>query len=361
MKKKELKSKNIFLDTSVFEKNNVLEGAKLKILLKNAEDGWINLYSNEIIIQEVKARIKKRILESKSCIKKFLKENEVPIRIFRNSDTAEWLATLRKGIDYDLEISKLCEKVDKIVGDTPITLIPYDTVDIKSVFDKYFKDEPPFKEGLKKSEFPDAFVLASIEQWCKSRILQKMIIISSDKDWLNYKSSYIIPVEDIETVLKFVAESKESEEDRIIFTERLFGENIDTVKELIATTLNNNDLYFESRDDSEINQYKVSNITVTGLSLMNIEEEYAEYYVEISFDITADISFEDYENAYYDKETGEYLGLETIHTTIEREELFTDLTLRTKYTVDDISSFDLSIISVNDNKPIDIERDSIYC
>lgn len=43
MKRKELKSKNIFLDTSVFEKNNILEGTKLKILLKNAEDGWINL------------------------------------------------------------------------------------------------------------------------------------------------------------------------------------------------------------------------------------------------------------------------------------------------------------------------------
>ena len=361
MEKKELKCKNIFLDTSVFEKNNILEGTKLKILLKNAEDGWVNLYSNEIIIQEVKARIKKRFLESKSCIKKFLKDNEIPIRIFRNSDTAEWLTTLRNGIDCDLEISKLCEKIDKIVADTPIMLIPYDTIDIKSVFDKYFKEEPPFKEGLKKSEFPDAFVLASIEQWCKSRILQKMVIISSDKDWLNYKSSYIIPVEDIETVLKFVAESKEAEEDRIIFTERLFGENIDTVKELIVTTLNNNDLYFEARDDSEINQYKVSNITVTGLSLMDFEEEYAEYYVEISFDITAGISFQDYENAYYDKETGEYLRLETIHTIIEREELFTQLILKIDYSVESMSDFNLSIISVNDNKSIDIERDSIYC
>ncbi|MFV0587973.1 PIN domain-containing protein [Bacteroides reticulotermitis] len=361
MKRRELKSKNIFLDTSVFEKNNILEGTKLKILLKNAEDGWINLYSNEIIIQEVKARIEKRILESKSCIKKFLKENEVPIRIFRNSDTAEWLATLRKGIDYDLEVSKLCQKIDKIVENTPITLIPYDTVDIKSIFDKYFKEEPPFKEGLKKSEFPDAFVLASIEQWCKGGILQKMVIISSDKDWLSYKSSYIIPVEDIETVLKFVAESKESMEDRITFTDRLFDKNLDTVKQLIDKTLNENDLYFEARDDSEIYQYKVSNITVTGLSLMDIEEKYAEYYVEISFSITADISFEDYDNAYYDKETGEYLGLETIHTTIEREELFTKLILKINYSVEDISDFNLSIISVNDNEPIDIERDSIYC
>lgn len=361
MTKKELKCKNIFLDTSVFEKNNILEGTKLKILLKNAEDGWINLYSNGIIIQEVKARIKKRILESKSFIKKFLKDNEIPIRIFRNSDTADWLGTLRKGIDYDLEISKLCEKINKVVTETPITLIPYDTVDIKSIFDKYFKEEPPFKEGLKKSEFPDAFVLASIEQWCKAGILTKMVVISSDKDWLSYESPYIIPVEDIESVLKFIAESKESMEDRIIFTDRLFEKNIDAVKGLIDKTLNENDLCFEARDDSEINKYKVSNITVTGLSLMDIEEEYAEYYVEISFDITADISFEDYETAYYDNETGKYLFLETVHTTIEREELFTKLVLGIGYSVEDMSDFDLSIISVNDNEPIDIERDSIYC
>lgn len=361
MEKKKLKCKNIFLDTSVFEKNNILEGTKLKILLKNAENGWINLYSNEIIIQEVKARIKKRFLESKSCIKRFLKENEVPIRIFRNSDTAEWMEILKKGIDYDLEIERVCGKIDKVVKETPITLLPYDSVDIKSVFDKYFKEEPPFKEGLKKSEFPDAFVLASIEQWCKSGILQKMVIISTDKDWLSYKSPYLIPIEDIETVLKFIAESKESMEDRIMFTDRLFDKNIDAVKELIDKTLHENDLYFEARDDSEINGYKVSNIIVTGLSLMDIEEEYAEYYVEISFDITADISFEDYENAYYDKETSEYLGLETVCITIEREKLFTQLILKINYSVEDISDFSLSIISVNDNEPIDIERDSIYC
>lgn len=361
MEKKELKSKDIFLDTSVFEKNNILEGTKLKILLKNAEDGWINLYSNEIIIQEVKARIKKRFLESKSHIKKFLKDNETSIRIFRNSDTAEWLKILKAEIDYDSEISKLCERIDKLVEDTPINIIPYDTVDIKSIFDNYFKEEPPFKEGLKKNEFPDAFVLASIEQWCKSGILRKMVTISSDKDWLSYKSPYIIPVEGIETVLKYVAESKESMDDRITFTDRLFEKNLDEVKALIDRTLNEDDLYFEARDDSEINKYKVSNITVTGLSLMDIEEEYAEYYVEISFDITADISFEDYENAYYDNEIGEYLYLETVHTTIEREELFTQLILKINYSVEDISDFALSIISVNDNKPIDIERDSIYC
>jgi hypothetical protein len=53
--------------------------------------------------------------------------------------------------------------------------------------------------------------------------------------------------------------------------------------------------------------------------------------------------------------------LETVHTTIEREELFTQLILSINYSVEDISDFDLSIISVNDNKPIDIERDNIYC
>ena len=361
MEEKKLKCKNIFLDTSIFEKNNILEGSKLKLLLKNAEEGWINLYSNDIITREVKSKIKKRFLESKSCIRKFLKDNEVPVRIFRNSDSAEWLEVLKKGIDYDLEIIKLCNKIDEVIKKTPITLVPYDTVDIKSIFDKYFKEEPPFKEGLKKSEFPDAFVLSSIEQWCKDRILTKMVIISADKDWLSYKSPYIIPIEDIETVLKFIAESKESMEDRIIFTDRLLAKNLDTVKKLISNTLNNNDLYFEARDDSEINKYEVSNVSVSGLSLMDIEEEYAEYYVEISFDITADISFEDYENAYYDNETGEYIFLETVYTKIEREELFTKLILGINYSVEDIADFDLSIISINDNEPIDIERDSIYC
>lgn len=358
MKKTELKCKNIFLDTSVFEQNNILEGAKLKLLLKSAEDGWINLYSNDIIIQEVKTRIRKRFLESKAAIKRFLKENDISIRVFRNSDSSEWLDTLRKGIDYDSEISKLCNKIDKLITSIPIALIPYSAVDIKSIFDKYFKEEAPFKEGNKKNEFPDAFVLASIDDWCKNH-KQQMVILSLDKDWLDYKSTNIIPIDDISTILKYVVDSKESMDSRIEFVDRLFERNQEKVKQLITDTFNK-DVYFEARDDSDIERYKVSNISISDVSLIDIEEESAEYYVGIFFDITADISYEDYETAYYDNETGEYLFLETVRTTIDREQLYTQLILSVEYTVDDISDFDLSIVSVNDNKSIDIERDDIY-
>lgn len=358
MKKEKLKCKNIFLDTSVFEKNNILEGTNLKLLLKNAEDGWINLYSNDIIIQEIKGRIKKRFQESKSAIKKFLKDNETSIRIFRNSDSSKWLEILKKGIDYNSEVSKLCDKIDKLVTDIPIELIPYNTVDVKSIFDKYFKEEAPFKEGAKKSEFPDAFVLASIEKWCKEH-KQQMIILSLDKDWLGYKSSSIIPINDISTILEFVVSMKTSMDSRVVFVDRLFERNQNQIKKLISKTLNK-DVYFEARDDSDIERYKVSNVSISDQSLIDIEEEYAEYYVGVFFDISADIRYEDYDNAYYDNETGEYLFLETVRTTIEREELHTQLVLSISYTVDDISDFDLSIISVNDNKSIDIEKDDIY-
>jgi hypothetical protein len=38
-------------------------------------------------------------------------------------------------------------------------------LDIQGVFELYFHTLPPFKDGKKKSEFPDAFVLSALDRW----------------------------------------------------------------------------------------------------------------------------------------------------------------------------------------------------
>ena len=54
-------------------------------------------------------------------------------------------------------------------------------VDAATVFQKYFQKKPPFGPGKKKEEFPDAFVLTSIEDWCSWKN-QKIYVVSTDGD-----------------------------------------------------------------------------------------------------------------------------------------------------------------------------------
>jgi hypothetical protein len=57
---------------------------------------------------------------------------------------------------------------------------------------QYFKRQPPFsKEQNKKHEFPDAFIIMTIDKWCELNST-KMIFVTKDKNFNGYKSNRII-------------------------------------------------------------------------------------------------------------------------------------------------------------------------
>ncbi|MGH1399522.1 MAG: PIN domain-containing protein, partial [Alphaproteobacteria bacterium] len=60
------------------------------------------------------------------------------------------------------------------------------SADIDGVLNDYFDMKPPFS-SKKQSEFPDAIVLSSLENWCKS--WRKLYIVSGDPDFENFCSN----------------------------------------------------------------------------------------------------------------------------------------------------------------------------
>lgn len=58
-------------------------------------------------------------------------------------------------------------------------------VSVQELMKLYFKAAPPFSGGAKKSEFPDAIALLSLEAWALSGS-KRILAISGDKDWLEY-------------------------------------------------------------------------------------------------------------------------------------------------------------------------------
>lgn len=60
--------------------------------------------------------------------------------------------------------------------------VPY--VSAQEVFEDYFNANPPFSAtGNKKAEFPDAFILKGIIEYCKNNINSTVLVISDDTDW----------------------------------------------------------------------------------------------------------------------------------------------------------------------------------
>ena len=57
-------------------------------------------------------------------------------------------------------------------------------IEAMEIFDDYFAAVPPFSEsGNKKSEFPDAFILKGLKQYCLNNPYKNVLVISDDTDW----------------------------------------------------------------------------------------------------------------------------------------------------------------------------------
>lgn len=82
--------------------------------------------------------------------------------------------------------------------------------DNEEVFRLYFSSLPPFsKRKDKKHEFPDAFIIKTVDKWCENQST-KMIFVTYDKDFNGYKSKRIIFKNDLTDLLNDISEYYDS-------------------------------------------------------------------------------------------------------------------------------------------------------
>lgn len=349
-----LETENIFIDTSIFQQSNFLAGRKIKRLIEYAEESEIKLYTSDIIIKEIKEQVRKNISKSKSAIKQLAIKNDKEIVIFRNTDTFEIIEQLRN-IDYEAEIVKICTEVDKVIEEY-FTVIPYGKIDISNVFNRYFENKPPFKEGLKKNEFPDAFVLEIIEKWCEKNN-EKIIAISSDKDWLNYKSDNIEPIESMDDLLtlidkNIVFKNAEISRKQYEFIKSKLEDSKEKLTELIISYIDDSS-YFDT-GDTDMFKLEIPNIEFIDFNIHNVDEESAYVNCETKIRFIAHVEFEDYENAFYDKEDDEWYLLEHKSTELKKE-INIPVNFEVSYNIEE-NEFDIYELSVNNDNVINLDN-----
>lgn len=340
--------KNIFVDTSFFEENNFFKG-KLVTLYDYAKEGYVKLYTNEIVIREVKNRITKRMdIAKKHCHNLF---NNSDLYILGNTSYAEAIRNLKDKNIFRAEENKLYLTFDNVINNIPFTIIPYDEIDFRRIIDDYFKENPPFKEGEKKNEFPDAFIISSIEQYCKKNNIE-IIAISKDHDWVNYTSPYFKITKDINPIFEEIA--KEIESDTIKFVSQLLRKHENNIlSQIKAYIIDYGDFTNTDFFDSEITNIAIRKLSLNKMAITHIDKPYADVVLSLGIDLTADITFPDYDNAYWDKEEQTYYFLEEM--TLNHDfDLSVDVLISVEYNLKDDSFYDLNIKSLNNEKSIDL-------
>lgn len=312
-----IEDKIIFLDTSIFESENYFEGRNINILFNLAKEDLIHLKITDIVYREVQNRIKNHTIKAVNLFKKQKLNFDREARILRNTSVLKnhfekvnfkkLKETAKNGIQ---------EKFHQVIDEFKIEIIDSSIVSIKEVLDDYFATNPPFKEGLKKTEFPDALSLNALKIWCDKNS-NSVIHLSNDKDFDEYKSESIDCSHDLSSLLELLFTENSDIQFEFITTiyQKSVGEIIAKIEMELSEDLSSeayskieNDAWYEDVEVDFLEIYKTDVIT----SVINeIEEEAFSYEIEINIFFSVEAYYTDLSNAVYDKEDGVWWGEES--------------------------------------------------
>lgn len=157
------KSKVVFIDTEQFDRNKLsFTNANFSRLADLVDAGQVRVVLTDVVVREVRRHILKAFSDARTTL------SDKFGGLFRNIENVpkppviedEYWATAEK---------EVMDKFDAWRGRLKVEVIPLKPELATVVFDWYFALDGPFDSRKRKSEFPDAFSIACVEEWARQR------------------------------------------------------------------------------------------------------------------------------------------------------------------------------------------------
>ncbi|ABG53214.1 hypothetical protein Tery_4212 [Trichodesmium erythraeum IMS101] len=303
----------IFIDTSIFESNNFLESDRIKEVYKLAERGEIKVVLPELTYDEILNRISKNIEESSQKFNKYRQDT----RILRNIPS---LSEKFKPFEKRQVKEELYEIVKEKFSQSNFEIIAYPTLNIKEIFRSYFDKTFPFGSGGKKSEFPDAFTLKSIEIWAEENNV-KVLAFSKDKDMLKYTSEHLEIIEDFNKYLsdkiKEIEVASNKKRLRLDQVEDIIQNRPERtqkeIKEWVENQLDNYSKYYDYSNQCEVHDVSIIEVetNIEDYTITNISKDYISVELRVRINYQVQIIIDDEDSIYKDDDTKELFFRET--------------------------------------------------
>jgi len=360
MTKTVLNKRNVFLDTEVFISNNFRYlKDNLSRLTLFVQENRISLYSTQVTIEEVKANIEEAIIKAEKAIYLFRKE----ARILYNCQSPSFQCVFKK-FDLDITKSELITQFERYINKCQTIILPINEVAIEEVFKKYFSKQPPFGEGKKKDEFPDAFVFSALELWCLKN-KQQVYVISGDPDWKSACKDhpnliYLEKLEPLYQLLEF--------DDKLIaeYSETFFNQHMQDIILRVTDQFDTLGFIVDSSnssriiEDEEVSNVEVETVVLSEEYVVKVEQNKLFYKCKFKVTFLADVSYIDYSDSPYDHEEGKYFYGENFEKTVKSTYL-TNVDVEISFSQDDLRNSELEEVNIHEDDIIfDLEDEDEY-
>lgn len=314
MAQHELLSRLVFVDTSIYEQKNFqFNTYALANLSKYIDSGAAYLLITSSTVGEVQAHLKEKVEKAAAELKKVAKE----AMILRNLPGTPWHGIFTK-FDKDEVYKKLNSDFQAFINRDNVELIRPDDVSIDSLLERYFAKLPPFAEGKKRKEFPDAIALESINNISQKRGWH-VYVISADGDMEKYcaDKDNLVHLNDIDEFVELLLRNDAAFEEPVKLADEVYEGLQKSIIEQIRERLDDAEFYPDDYSDGEVVDREIHDVEIEGRKLIQASPDGAQFEIEALVSLTLVQSYADYERSCFDKEDQAYVFVLTTDVTKE--------------------------------------------
>lgn len=200
----------ITIDTNMAIQGGLNLEAGLLGQLTQFKDGQVDVVLSEIVTREIHKHLVQQVKKARdSFVNAAARAEEVQLT---SGEAAAALKAQAAALDQPRAVAGA--RLTRYLEATGAEQVPANLASMDAVVRGYFSSSAPFEAaGAKKSEFPDAIALLSIEAWAK-RSGKKVLAVSEDGGWRAFgeKSEYIDVETDFATALEILQEHADAAE-----------------------------------------------------------------------------------------------------------------------------------------------------
>lgn len=174
-----VKKRAVFLDTTVFEAELFdFESRHIKALCSLVREGYLQILLTDVTKREIESHIVEAVQSAVRGLAVFRKDRQHGVlRHF-----GEMFRPLYLKHDAEALSNQLKDRFEAFCRECGATVLPTGDLKVGPILDKYFSGKPPFGDGRKKHEFPDAISAAALVAW-KVDSRELLWVVSADDDW----------------------------------------------------------------------------------------------------------------------------------------------------------------------------------
>jgi len=190
------------IDTSIFRNLGLALSHGLLGQLSQFKNDRFTLVLSEIVVREIRRQIADGLTEDLKGWPKIAR------RLRRVNCTADEVEALSDALEDLSPEAFAWGEMNEFFLATDAKVISADHATLDEVLNLYFERKPPFGDGGKRHEFPDAIALLGIEAWCRAG-KSGVIVVSTDSDWKRFWESSgldnVFVIDDLGTALNIVS------------------------------------------------------------------------------------------------------------------------------------------------------------